>query len=84
MKDDYFLFIENSSSSATTIKKWAETRWDSRWTSIQSIIQNYKVLIKSLEELEDNSYQVIPRLMRPFYKVGTRHDSYDSHPHPQD
>ena len=45
--------IENPSSSAATIKKWAETRWDSRWTSINSIIENYKVLIKSLEELED-------------------------------
>ncbi|CAF1298214.1 unnamed protein product [Rotaria magnacalcarata] len=44
---------KNCSSSATTIKKWAETKWDSRWTSINSIIQNYKVLIKSLEELED-------------------------------
>ncbi len=52
-KDNYFLLVENSNSSTTTIKKWAKTRWDSRWTSIRSIIQNYKVLIKSLEELED-------------------------------
>ncbi|CAF4599072.1 unnamed protein product [Rotaria socialis] len=45
---------DSSSSSTTTVKKWAETRWDSRWTSIKYIIQNYKVLINSLEELADD------------------------------
>ncbi|CAF1035837.1 unnamed protein product [Adineta ricciae] len=40
-------------SNSTTIKNWAETRWDSRWTSIQSIIDNYRVLKQSLEELEN-------------------------------
>ncbi|CAF5224953.1 unnamed protein product, partial [Rotaria magnacalcarata] len=28
-------------------------RWDSRWTSIQSVIENYKALNQSLEELVD-------------------------------
>jgi hypothetical protein len=47
------VFEDGSSVSTTTIKKWAETRWDSRWTSIQSIIENYKALDNSLEELAD-------------------------------
>ena len=51
MKKDCFIFVENPSTSTITIKNWAETRWDSRWTSIQSIIHNYKLLIHSLEEL---------------------------------
>lgn len=46
-----FVFVDNSILSISTIKKWAETRWDSRWTSINSIIENYKPLIQSLEEL---------------------------------
>ena len=49
-------FLEDSSIlSTTTIKKWAETRWDSRWTSIQSVMENYKVLIETLKELIDES-----------------------------
>ncbi|CAF4089460.1 unnamed protein product [Adineta steineri] len=40
-------------STNTTLKNWAETRWDSRWISIQSIIDNYQVLLQSLEELEE-------------------------------
>ncbi|CAF4122768.1 unnamed protein product, partial [Rotaria magnacalcarata] len=47
------LKIDCSILSITTIKKWAETRWDSRWTSIQSVIENYKALNQSLEELVD-------------------------------
>jgi hypothetical protein len=35
------------------IKKWAETRWDSRWTSIDSVKQNYPSLIATLQEFED-------------------------------
>ena len=49
-----FIFVEiSSSSSTTTIKKWAPTRWDSRWVSIHSIIENYNVLNESFEELID-------------------------------
>ncbi|CAF1565842.1 unnamed protein product [Rotaria magnacalcarata] len=47
------LKIDCSILSITTIKKWTETRWDSRWTSIQSVIENYKALNQSLEELVD-------------------------------
>ncbi|CAF3520458.1 unnamed protein product [Rotaria socialis] len=37
---------------STSLKHWCDTRWDSRWSSIHALIQNYKVLIISLEELE--------------------------------
>ena len=47
----FFSLIENDNS--TSIKKWSDTRWDSRWSSIDSLIQNYKALIISLQELED-------------------------------
>ncbi|CAF4554902.1 unnamed protein product [Rotaria sp. Silwood2] len=40
-------------NNPTSLKKWADTRWDSRWSSINSIILNYKALIISLQELED-------------------------------
>ena len=36
----------------TSLKRWAETRWDSRWSSINSIIQNYSALLICLKELE--------------------------------
>lgn len=48
-----FIFQGISNLSISTIKKWAETRWDSRWISIQSIIENYEALNQSLEELAD-------------------------------
>lgn len=48
-----FIFQGISNHSISTIKKWAETRWDSRWISIQSIIENYEALNQSLEELAD-------------------------------
>ncbi|CAF4685019.1 unnamed protein product, partial [Rotaria magnacalcarata] len=37
---------------STSLKHWCDTRWDSRWSSIHALIQNYKALIISLEELE--------------------------------
>ncbi|CAF3976119.1 unnamed protein product [Rotaria sp. Silwood2] len=49
------LKLDCSKQCITTIKTWAETRWDSRWTSIHSIIENYQALILSLDELENES-----------------------------
>jgi hypothetical protein len=43
-------FIDNSHS--VSLKGWAETRWDSRWSSIDSIKQNYKTLVVCFQELE--------------------------------
>ncbi|CAM4973722.1 unnamed protein product [Rotaria socialis] len=37
---------------STSLKHWCDTRWDCRWSSIHALIQNYKALIISLEELE--------------------------------
>ncbi len=46
-----FWFIENN--NPTSLKKWSEIRWDSRWSSINALIQNFKALINSLQELEN-------------------------------
>jgi hypothetical protein len=35
------------------LKKWSEIRWDSRWSSINALIQNFKALINSLQKLEN-------------------------------
>ena len=48
---DFFSLIENN--NPTSLKQWCDTRWDSRWSSINALIQNYKALIISLEELEN-------------------------------
>jgi hypothetical protein len=47
----FFSLIENT--NPTSIKKWSNIRWDSRWSSINSLIQNYKPLLISLQELEE-------------------------------
>jgi hypothetical protein len=48
----FFSLIENN-NNPTSIKKWSDTRWDSRCSSINSFIKNYKGLLISLQELED-------------------------------
>lgn len=47
------LLSDRPGASVSTIKKWAETRWDSRWNSIRSVIDNYPALNRSLAELVD-------------------------------
>ncbi|CAF0733420.1 unnamed protein product [Adineta steineri] len=37
----------------TSIKKWSNIRWDSRWSSINSLLQNYKAILITLQELEE-------------------------------
>lgn len=48
------MFVDGS-NIPTTIKTWAETRWDSRWSSIHSIMDNYEALLNSFQELADKS-----------------------------
>ncbi|CAF1658030.1 unnamed protein product [Rotaria magnacalcarata] len=35
----------------TKLKKWSNIRWDSRWSSIDSIIKNYRAILKALSDL---------------------------------
>ncbi|CAF2968206.1 unnamed protein product [Rotaria sp. Silwood2] len=35
----------------TNLKLWADVRWDSQWTSIDAILQNYEVIILAFNEL---------------------------------
>ncbi|CAF3478257.1 unnamed protein product [Rotaria sp. Silwood2] len=38
----------------TKLKKWSSIRWDSRWSSIDSIIKNYRAILKALNDLIDD------------------------------
>lgn len=40
------------SDRITSLKGWAKTGWDSRWSSIESFKGNYKNLVTSFQELE--------------------------------
>ena len=42
----------------TSLTKWCETRWDSRWSSINALIQNYEVLLISFGELENEGSEI--------------------------
>ncbi|CAF1489142.1 unnamed protein product [Adineta ricciae] len=44
------LKLDNAHS--ISLKAWAETRWDSRWSSIDSIQRNYGTLLVCFQELE--------------------------------
>ncbi|CAF5171843.1 unnamed protein product, partial [Rotaria magnacalcarata] len=35
----------------TKLKKWSNIWWDSRWSSIDSIIKNYRAILKALSDL---------------------------------
>ena len=37
------------------MKLWANTRWDSRWVAIDSIIRNYSAIITALTHIEEES-----------------------------
>ncbi len=39
--------------TASTLKLWAQTRWDSRWLSIDAIKNNYGAVVTALMELID-------------------------------
>ncbi|CAF1593070.1 unnamed protein product, partial [Didymodactylos carnosus] len=38
-------------NTTSTLKKWANTRWDSRFTSIDSIKSNYSAVVEALQDL---------------------------------
>ncbi|CAF4341824.1 unnamed protein product, partial [Rotaria sp. Silwood2] len=42
------------SNETTKLKKWSSIRWDSRWSSIDSIIKNYRAILKALNDLIDD------------------------------
>jgi len=47
-------------SVETNLKTWANIRWDSRWTSIDAIIKNYRVIILALNDLiEDGGERAV-------------------------
>ncbi|CAF1475900.1 unnamed protein product, partial [Adineta ricciae] len=48
------LLTENN-NIPTSLKKWSNIRWDSRWSSVNALIGNYKSLLLSLEELENEN-----------------------------
>ncbi|CAM4956510.1 unnamed protein product, partial [Rotaria socialis] len=45
-----FYFIVQSS----TLKLWAITRWDSRWTAINAVINNFPAILKALRDLSED------------------------------
>ena len=51
------LSFADGGDNPTTIKRWADTGWDSRWSSIRSIMENYAPLLGSFDELADESTQ---------------------------
>ncbi|CAF1448894.1 unnamed protein product [Rotaria sordida] len=40
--------------TTTKLKKWSDIRWDSRWSSIDAIINNYQAILKALNDLVDD------------------------------
>ena len=38
---------------SSSLKLWADTRWDSRWKSIDAIVNNYPALIMALEDISE-------------------------------
>jgi len=45
------LFVLFQLDTTTTLKLWSNTRWDSRFTSIDSIKCNYSAVLQALEDL---------------------------------
>ena len=45
----FLYFIVQSS----TLKLWADTRWDSRWTSINAVVNNFPAILKALHDLSE-------------------------------
>ena len=37
----------------STLKLWANTRWDSRWKSIDAIINNFSAIIQALDDISE-------------------------------
>ncbi|CAF1508332.1 unnamed protein product [Didymodactylos carnosus] len=38
---------------SSTLKLWAETKWDSRWQAIDAIVNNYPAIIKALADISE-------------------------------
>ena len=45
----FFYFIVQSS----TLKLWADTQWDSRWTPINVVVNNFPAIFKALHDLSE-------------------------------
>ena len=45
-----FYFIVQSS----TLKLWANTRWDSRWTAINAVVNNFPAILKAFRDLSED------------------------------
>ncbi|CAF1578762.1 unnamed protein product, partial [Didymodactylos carnosus] len=41
-------------NTTTKLKKWSYVRWDSRWSSIDVVINNYQAILKALNDLIDD------------------------------
>ncbi|CAF4951772.1 unnamed protein product, partial [Rotaria socialis] len=39
---------------SSTLKLWAITRWDSRWTAINAVINNFPAILKALRDLSED------------------------------
>ncbi|CAF0922419.1 unnamed protein product [Didymodactylos carnosus] len=46
--------MQNYIDTTTKLKKWSYIRWDSRWSSIDAIINNYQAILKPLNDLVDD------------------------------
>lgn len=33
---------------------WANTRWDSRWTAIDAIVNNFSAILKALDDISED------------------------------
>jgi hypothetical protein len=49
----FFRYCSHILDQSSTLKLWALTRWDSRWQSIDAIINNYPAIIKALVDISE-------------------------------
>ncbi|CAF3499847.1 unnamed protein product [Rotaria socialis] len=54
--NEYFRHAQRSLQldTSSSLKLWAQTRWDSRWISIDALKNNYSAIITALSDLIDN------------------------------
>lgn len=69
-----YLIVQSS-----TLKLWANTRWDSRWVAIDSIINNFPAIVKALHDLSEegsgtrstNAFGLLVHVKKPVFIIST-------------
>lgn len=52
-EDTIFASFSYALVQLSTLKMWADTRWDSRWASIDAVITNYPAVITALNSISE-------------------------------